>query len=189
MSNRKISEFTKINVINDNAIFLMDQAGTTCTAQVSTVVTKVADKLSDPTNPVQFIPKPASVDDKQVLTYNTSTSTWVASSLNNISTESTVDDTSVSSGLTSYVLKNADANKILICNNTSPLTASVPYNTFNVGTEIVLMQNSGLVTLSAGSGVTIKSNGNKYKTNGVNASVLLVKIQTNTWMLGGNTAL
>jgi hypothetical protein len=114
----------------------------------------------------------------------------VASSVNNISnSDSTIDDTSISTGITSYVLKNADANKILMCNNTSPLTASVPYNTFNVGTEIVLVQNSGLVTLSAGSGVTIKSNGNKYKTNGVNAAVLLIKTQTNTWLLGGNTAL
>jgi hypothetical protein len=100
-----------------------------------------------------------------------------------------VDPTSITSTLTSYIFKAADANEVILCNNTSPLTASVPANTFTVGTEIVLIQRGGVVTLSAGPGVTIESNGNKYKTNGTSAGVCLINIQPNVWFLGGSTAI
>ena len=100
-----------------------------------------------------------------------------------------VDPTSITSTLTSYIFKVADANEVILCNNTNPLTASVPANAFTVGTEIVLIQRGGVVTLSAGPGVTIESNGNKYKTNGTSAGVCLINIQSNVWFLGGSTAI
>ena len=76
----------------------------------------------------------------------------------------------------------------MLCNNTNPLTITVPVDTFNVGTEIILIQRGGVVTLLADAGVTIESNGNKLKTNGTSAGVCLINTQSNVWFLGGNTA-
>lgn len=114
-------------------------------------------------------------------------SSTVVQNLNN-SAGLTIDSTSITNGLTNYTLKLADANKVLLCNNTNPLTAAIPVNTFNVGTEIILIQRGGVVTLSAGAGVTVESNGNKLKTNGTSAGVCLINTQANVWFLGGNTA-
>ena len=123
-----------------------------------------------------------------------STSTISFSSLsatisNNVKTTPSIDITSISSGSTSYTFKIEDANSVLVCNNTSPLTATMPAGIFDNGTEIILIQKSAVVTLRGASGVTVGSNGNKFKTNGVNAGVCLIKIDTNNWVLGGNTTI
>ena len=114
--------------------------------------------------------------------------TWAARAVPNSSTTgTTIDGSSITSNLTTYLLKLADSNKVMLCNNTSSLTITIPANVFNVGTEIILIQRGGTVTISAGSGVTIESNGNKFKTKGTSAGACLIHIQNNIWFLGGNT--
>jgi len=47
---------------------------------------------------------------------------------------------------------------------------------------------AGQVTITAGSGVTIRSAGSKLKTNAQYAVATLVKIDTDTWVAVGNLA-
>ncbi len=105
-----------------------------------------------------------------------------------VSSKAVIDNASIAAGSTSYTLKLSDANRVILCNNTAPLTASIPADIFSVGTEMIMIQRGEVVTLSAGVGVTIESNGNKLKTNGTSAGVCLINIANNTWFLGGNTA-
>lgn len=128
--------------------------------------------------------KPATATNGQVLTYNGTS--WVAGVVP-VSGGVSIDSSSITAGTTSYLLKLADANKVILCNNTLPLTVSVPFDTFSIGTEIILIQRGGPVTLSAGPGVTIESSGNRLKINGISAGVCLIKISSNNWFLGGDT--
>ncbi len=100
-----------------------------------------------------------------------------------------VDSTSIAASAVSYTLKIADANKRILCNNTNSLIVTIPANVFNIGTEFVFMQRAGAVTFSPAEGVVLRSNGSKFKTNGIHAAVTLTSILPNEWCLWGNTAI
>lgn len=82
MSNKKVSEFTKVTTSQPSDLFLINQAGTTSTIAMSTVNSTILNGL-DSTTAVgklssNFIKKPDTANIGDVLTYS-STGTWVAS--------------------------------------------------------------------------------------------------------------
>jgi len=93
---------------------------------------------------------------------------------------------------TTYTLVLADAHKLVTQSNASGITTTVPPNSsvaFEIGDQVNLLQlGAGQVTVAAGSGVTIRSQGSKLKLNGQYATATLVKIGTDEWVLLGNTA-
>lgn len=93
---------------------------------------------------------------------------------------------------TTYTLVLTDANKFVTLSNASAITLTVPPSSsvvFETGDQVNLMQlGAGQVTITAGSGVTIRSAGSKLKTNAQYAVATLVKIDTDTWVAVGNLA-
>ena len=188
MSSKKISELTITTSLADSDVFVVNHLNSTSKVAYNTIVGGISSTVAQNLTG-NFIKAPTSPTAQQVLTYDGGTSTWVASAApTGGSVGVTIDSTSITNGLTTYLLKLADANKVMLCNNTGPLTVTIPANVFSIGTEIIMIQRAGVVTLAAGAGVTVESNGNKLKTNGTSAGVCLINTQTNTWFLGGNTA-
>jgi hypothetical protein len=74
MPNKKISQFTTVGSINSDDVFLINQTGTTNTVTMNTVSAAIDNNISN-----KYIQKPAIVAGGEVLTYNGSTATWVAS--------------------------------------------------------------------------------------------------------------
>jgi hypothetical protein len=91
---------------------------------------------------------------------------------------------------TTYTLVLTDAHKFVTLSNASAITMTVPPNSsvaFETGDQVNLMQlGAGQVTIAAGSGVTIRSEGSKLKMKGQYAVATLVKIDTDTWVAVGN---
>jgi hypothetical protein len=93
---------------------------------------------------------------------------------------------------TTYTLALTDAHKLVTLSNASSITLTVPPNSsvaFETGDQVNLLQlGAGQVTVAAGSGVTLRSEGSKLKMKGQYATVTLVKIASDEWVLLGNTA-
>ena len=92
----------------------------------------------------------------------------------------------------SYTLVSDDNAKVVTLSNASAVTVTIPTNSaqpFTVGSQINLVQiGAGQVTVSPNGGVTLRSQGAKYKLNGQYAAATLLKIGTDEWVLIGNTA-
>jgi hypothetical protein len=90
----------------------------------------------------------------------------------------------------SYTLVLSDANKLVELNVATANTLTVPTNAtvaFPIGTQILIAQyGAGACTLTAASGVTLRSESAKLKTNGQYAGATLVKIATDEWYAFGN---
>ena len=93
---------------------------------------------------------------------------------------------------TTYTLASTDSAKLVSLSNASAITLTVPPNSTwaaPTGTQVILYQaGAGQVTVAAGSGVTIRSQGTKLKLTGQYAVASLIKIATNEWILAGNVA-
>jgi len=91
---------------------------------------------------------------------------------------------------TTYTLALTDAHKVVTLSNASPITLTVPPESsvaFETGDQVNLLQlGAGQVTVAAGSGVTLRSEGSKLKLTGQYALATLVKIATDEWVLVGN---
>jgi hypothetical protein len=92
---------------------------------------------------------------------------------------------------TSYTLVLTDAHDLVTLSNGSAITLTIPTNAsvaFAIGDQVNIVQiGTGQVTVG-GAGVTIGSQGSKLKLNGQWSAATLIKIDTNTWVLVGNTA-
>jgi hypothetical protein len=92
---------------------------------------------------------------------------------------------------TTYTLVLADTGKFVTLSNASAIALTIPTNAsvaFPIGTQINLVQlGAGQVTVG-GAGVTIRSQGTKLKLNGQYSAATCVKINTDEWVLVGNTA-
>jgi len=90
----------------------------------------------------------------------------------------------------SYTLVLADANKLVEMNVATANTLTVPTNAtvaFPIGTQILISQyGAGAATITAASGVTLRSESAKLKTNGQYSGATLVKIATDEWYVFGN---
>lgn len=93
---------------------------------------------------------------------------------------------------TTYTLALTDATKTVTLTNASAITLTVPPNSsvaFPIGSQVVLAQlGAGQVTIAAGSGVTLYSNGTKLKITGQYGVASLIKIATDTWIVAGNVS-
>ncbi len=92
---------------------------------------------------------------------------------------------------TNYTLVLSDAFKYVSENSSAPVAITVPTNAsvaFPVGTFVGLYQRSATadVTVTSAGGVTLNSEGSKYKLFGPYALAGLLKTGTNEWVLGGN---
>jgi hypothetical protein len=91
---------------------------------------------------------------------------------------------------TTYTTVLGDDGKLVTCDNGSPIALTIPPSSsvnYGIGTQINIMQlGAGVVTITAGVGVTLRSNGTKLKTNGQYAVATCCKIATDTWVIVGN---
>ena len=114
-----------------------------------------------------------------------------AAKISDINTASTMSLVTYTSSVT--LTKLTDQNQTLYMNSGSPLTVTVPPNSsqgFDIGAVIEVIQaGSGQVTFSAGSGVTINNPDSLSKTRRQYSSASLIKVATDTWILGGDLGL
>ena len=91
---------------------------------------------------------------------------------------------------TTYTTVLADDGKLITADNGSAIALTIPPNSsvaYGLGTQINIMQlGAGQVTITAGAGVTLRSAGNKLKTNAQYAVATCAKIATDTWVVVGN---
>ena len=91
---------------------------------------------------------------------------------------------------TTYTTVLADDGKLITADNGSAIALTIPPNStvaYGIGTQINIMQlGAGQVTITAGAGVTLRSAGNKLKTNAQYAVATCAKIATDTWVVVGN---
>ena len=89
-----------------------------------------------------------------------------------------------------YTLVLADAHKVVTCNKATAFTVTIPLDStalFQIGDQINLLQlGAGQITVAATGGVTLNSQGAKYKLNGQYAIATLIKVAANSWVLVGN---
>ena len=90
----------------------------------------------------------------------------------------------------SYTLVLTDASKVLPVSNASANTVTVPPNSsvaFPIGSVVTLIQTgAGQTTITAGAGVTIRSEDSKLKIKAQYAVAGLLKTDTDTWVAFGN---
>jgi hypothetical protein len=91
---------------------------------------------------------------------------------------------------TTYTTVLGDDGKLVTCDNGSAIALTIPPSSsvnYGIGTQINIMQlGAGVVTITAGVGVTLRSQGTKLKTNGQYSVATCVKIATDTWVVVGN---
>jgi len=91
---------------------------------------------------------------------------------------------------TSYTLALSDAAKLVTLTNAAAITLTVPPNSsvaFPVGTQILLYQGgAGAVTITAGAGVTVNSQGGKLITNGQYSVAGITQLAGDEWVAYGN---
>jgi hypothetical protein len=94
------------------------------------------------------------------------------------------------SAATTYTLGVDDISKAIVFSNNSSITLTIPpestYPFVNGQTFIVIQKGSGVVTVTAGSGVTLRSKSSYVKTAGQYSEIRLIKIGTNQWLLSGD---
>ena len=87
----------------------------------------------------------------------------------------------------SHTLELADLNRVVAMDNTTAATVTVPFNTtvnFPVGSVVnIYRANTGDVTITPATGVTIRNAGNLYEQY---TEVSLRKRGTNEWVASGN---
>ena len=90
----------------------------------------------------------------------------------------------------SYTTVLSDDGKLITLDNAASITLTIPPNSsvaYGIGTQINVMQlGAGTVTITAGAGVTLRSDGSKLKTNALYAVATCLKIASDTWVVVGN---
>ena len=111
----------------------------------------------------------------------------LASELNNMATAMVAINAQTG---TTYSVVLSDDGKLITCDNASSIALTIVPNSsvaFGIGTQINVMQlGAGTVTITAGSGVTLRSDGSKLKTNAQYAVATCLKIASDTWVVVGN---
>jgi N-acyl-L-homoserine lactone synthetase len=112
----------------------------------------------------------------------------LASELNNMATAMVAINAQTG---TTYSVVLSDDGKLLTCDNAASIALTIVPNSsvaFGIGTQINIMQMNatGTVTITAGAGVTLQSAGNKLKTDAQYAVATCLKIASDTWVVVGN---
>ena len=95
---------------------------------------------------------------------------------------------------TSYTITLPDNGRHITFSNSSPITLFVPTNAavlFPIGSQIMISQiGTGQVTVAAVTPGTTSVNGNNgTRTAGQYAIISLIKIATNSWIIGGDATI
>lgn len=95
-------------------------------------------------------------------------------------------DTSTQTG-TTYTLVAGDVGEYVTLDNASAITLTVPNSVFSAGDQVNLVQlGAGQVTITAGSGVTLRSQGSKLKMKGQYAVATLLFLSASEAVVLGN---
>lgn len=96
-----------------------------------------------------------------------------------------------SSSSTSYTLASGDAGKYIRFTATTAVTVTIPSGTFSTGTEFLFEQNNtGQVTVSAGSGVTLRNSASFLAKTSERYSIIGLKcVASNEFVLTGEREL
>jgi hypothetical protein len=109
-------------------------------------------------------------------------------------TSAKIGPLSTSGQAAAYTFVLADAETLIFYNGASAANFTVPLNSsvaFPVGTQINVLQYGyagGIITFVGAGGVTLYSEGSKFKTKGQFAIATLIKTDTDAWVVVGNTA-
>jgi len=91
-----------------------------------------------------------------------------------------------------YTFVLGDAETLVKMTGGSPVNFTIPLNSsvaFPLGTQLnVLQEGAGQVTIVGTGGVTVVSEGSKFKTKAQWAIATAIKLDTNTWVVVGNLA-
>jgi len=88
---------------------------------------------------------------------------------------------------TTYTLVAGDVGEYVTLNNASAITLTVPDAVFSAGDQVNLVQlGAGQVTIAAGSGVTLRSEGSKLKMKGQYAVATLLFLSASEAVVLGN---
>lgn len=105
-------------------------------------------------------------------------------------TKQYVDNISINTQTSSYILALSDAGKVIEMNSASANNLTIPLNStiaFPIGTTVDIIQyGSGQTTLVAESGVTLRSKGGNLKLTGQYSGATLYKRDTNEWVVIGD---
>jgi len=95
-------------------------------------------------------------------------------------------DTNTQTG-TTYTLVIGDVGEYVTLNNASPITLTVPASVFSAGDTVNVIQlGAGQVTLSAGVGATLNSQGSKLKLTGQYAAATILFTSATAAVVFGN---
>jgi len=91
-----------------------------------------------------------------------------------------------------YTFALGDANTVVESTSATAVNFTIPPNSsvaFPIGTVIEILQyGAGTITIVAGAGVTLRSNGSKVNTSGQYATVGIRQRAANEWVLSGDLA-
>ena len=91
---------------------------------------------------------------------------------------------------TTYTTVLADDGKLITLNNAASIALTIPPNSsvaYGIGTQLnFLALGVGVVTITAGAGVTIRSDGSKLKLNAQYSVATCLKIASDEWVAVGN---
>jgi hypothetical protein len=91
---------------------------------------------------------------------------------------------------TTYTLSVNDISRAIVFTSSSNVTLTIPTNStypFVIGqTFVIIQKGSGVVTVVAEIGATVRSKSSYVKTAGQYSEVRLIKIDTNEWLLSGD---
>jgi hypothetical protein len=90
--------------------------------------------------------------------------------------------------VSSYTLTEADNGKIVVFTSASAVTLTIPANLTPLFTCSLVQYGTGQVTVTAGTGVTLRLRGSTNKTGGQYAIASLVSVVTNEYILAGDTS-
>ena len=95
-------------------------------------------------------------------------------------------DTNTQTG-TTYTLVIGDVGEYVTLNNALPITLTVPASVFSAGDTVNVIQlGAGQVTLAAGAGATLNSQGSKLKLTGQYAAATILFTSATAAVVFGN---
>ena len=88
---------------------------------------------------------------------------------------------------TTYTLTSSDNGKVVTLNNANAITLTIAASLGDGFNCLIVQKGAGQVTLSAASGVTVANRSSETKTAGQYATVSVINIGSDTYILSGDT--
>ena len=117
----------------------------------------------------------------------TATNTTVSGNLSGSGTISGFDANLNDQTGTTYTLTSSDNGKVVTLNNGSAITLTIAASLGDGFNCLIVQKGAGQVTLSAAGGVTIANRSSETKTAGQYATVSVINIGSDTYILSGDT--